>query len=115
MVAEVAIACCVGARYDGYAHGEHGDGERFLQVEHPFLLKLSYYCHSLGGHVAEGVCGVDVGDNPRKAVCGMEVGRHMQQDLHPLVWHLPCSLDKIVAQALPLVAPAFGRRPCHGC
>ena len=76
MIAEVAIACCVGTRYYRYAHGEHGDGERFLKVEHSFLLQLSDYCHPLGGHVAKSICGVDVGDNPCKAVCGMEVGRY---------------------------------------
>ena len=82
LTAEVAIAGSIGGGDDGNALGKGGDAQLALQVEDTLFLQLSDNFLTLACHVAEGIGGVDVADNPRETVRLVELSIYLQQYLH---------------------------------
>ena len=108
LAAEVAVAGCSFARYDGYALCEHRQPQLFLQVEHAFCLQLSHYLLPAPCQVAHGVLGIDVAHYPREAVGGMKLRTHAQQHLHASVQPLTSDALELGAQQRPSRRPALG-------
>ena len=85
-----------------------------LQVEDTFLLQLGYDFLPLALHIAHGVLGVDVGNDPREAVALVELGVDAQHHLHPGMELLPGDALEVGLCRLPHALPAFGRGACYG-
>ena len=108
LAAEVAVAGCSFARYNGNALCEHRQLQLFLQVEHAFCLQLSHYLLPAPCQVAHRVLGIDVAHYPREAVGGMKLRTHAQQHLHSGVQPLTSDALELGSQQRPSRRPALG-------
>ena len=99
---------------DSYAFGESGNAQFTLQVEHTLFLQLTDNLLTLAGHIAEGIGGVYVADNPRKSVGFVKLGIDAQQHLHAGTQLLPGGAFEIGLDHHPRLPPTFGRCSCHG-
>jgi hypothetical protein len=61
---EVAIASCTLSRDDGNALAEEGQAQLVLEVEDALFLQQADNLLTTACHVANGVCRVNVADNP---------------------------------------------------
>ena len=82
LVAEVAVTSGSLGRNHGDALAEERQVQFLLEIEDTFGLQLPDDLLTFAGHVAEGVGGVDVGDNPREAESLMELRVDLQQYFH---------------------------------
>ena len=86
-----------------------GQSARFpVQVEYAFVLQLADNLLTLTGHVAQGVCGVDVADYPRETVCLVKLGIDAQQYFHAGVQRLAGGSFEVGFHHEPCLSPAFG-------
>ena len=108
LVAEVAVAGGGLARYHGDALTEEGQTEFALQVEDAFLLQLADDLLTLAGHIAKGIGGVDVGDDPGETVGLVELRIDLQQHLHAGVEALAGGALEPGTDEHPLRSPAAG-------